>query len=235
MSSSRTEGKLQASISPDTFSGNLRSLISVLLLAHFLALLLTWSSNLAPSELQLRLNSIFKYYLVPTGQVYGGIPLEITHGEELDFPIFFDIGFDREGATHWVRLPTPSSLVEDSALDSRWASYSRACIQIWRESPNADVFADLAVLVVRRAAELQLGDCQYVRIVRPHVLTRSEASLSLEEVTRPIVRSRDEVLYQCQLTPLPNGVLRVTPILETKRTAKSVHSAMPPRKEAADE
>ncbi|GIX00613.1 MAG: hypothetical protein KatS3mg111_3945 [Pirellulaceae bacterium] len=125
------------------------SLVCAALWFHWLAIVIALSANLAPSMLQGKLIALLSPYLFGTHQSYGAIPLELTHGQPIDFTLFVTVQ-GQDGAWHAVDLGQQNHA--DGSIGwqrSRWAALSRNFRTVAQLAPDAEVLAEIALGVVR--------------------------------------------------------------------------------------
>lgn len=234
---SRPEDAAEAVETAETCPGpspRARWVASTLICAHLAAVMLGLSANLAPSFLQGQLTAWLAPYLVTTGQSYQALPLELTHAEPFDFPLWVELLPSDEDHAQWQPLLPPgtrqamdeSSEGDVGGLDqrfSRWANYSRMIRLIATEQPDSEILSDIAVQLVRNAAaqSARRQNFRAIRLVAPKVLSYDEdtqvasGQLDLDaEVLAPTI------VFEASVVGEPSGELSLVPSLSPLRTAK---------------
>ena len=219
-------------------SPQVRWVASALICAHFTAILVGLSANLSPSYLQGQLTAWLAPYLVTMGQSYQALPLELTHAEPFDFPLWVELLPSDEPNAQWqpLLLPDTRQTIDESSsggLDqrfSRWANYSRLIRLIATEQPESEILSDIAVQLVRNAASqsARRQRFQAIRLVAPKVLSYDEdaqvASGQLDlgaEVLAPTI------VFEASVLEAPSGELSLVPSLSPLRTAKPLADRKP--------
>lgn len=215
-------------------SPRVRSLASALICAHLAALMLGLSANLAPSYLQGQLTAWLSPYLVTTGQSYQALPLELTHAEPFDFPLWVELLPSDESNASWqpLRLPNTRQTTDESSrrgvggLDqrfSRWANYSRMIRLIATEQPDSEILSDIAVQLVRSAAaqSARRQNFRAIRLVAPKVLSYDEdAQVASGQLDLDADLLAPTIVFEASVVEGPSGELSLVPSLSPLRTAK---------------
>ncbi|HBE69887.1 MAG TPA: hypothetical protein DDW52_17205 [Planctomycetaceae bacterium] len=198
-----------------------KRLASAFIVVQFAVLTLSLSANLSPSALQGDLLDWVEYYTIPTAQDYGAVPLELTHGESLDFPVAFQaIYADEPGAWVPLRLPGVAFGKERPIkwTNSRWPNLSRAVRLLYGDTGDPEPLAILAAALLKSEGEERP---LRVRAVSPTVISFiqyqnvKEANLTVAEAFN------DSVIYTADVVVLGDGRWSLVPVEESQRTARS--------------
>lgn len=204
-----------------------RTIVSVVVSAQFLALLITLSANLAPSFLQGKLTRLLSPYLVTTNQAYNAFPLELTHAEPFDFPMYIEFRAEDSASDRWEKLNLPGITNPASSLAawrySRWTNLSRVVRLIFTEQPDSEILSDITAHLVD-VAEQQSGDTfREVRWMAPKVLSYDEdARLANGEEALAGEAFSPSIVYSATVVHGPAGQLSLVPQQAPLRTAKPI-------------
>lgn len=204
-----------------------RTIASMVISVHFLALLITLSANLAPSFLQGKLTRWLSPYLVTTNQAYNAFPLELTHAEPFDFPMYLEFRSANSASDRWEKLDLPGITNPTSRLAawrfSRWTNLSRVVRLIFTEQPDIEILSDITAHLVG-VAEQQSGDTfREVRWMAPKVLSYDEdARLANGEAGLTEDEFSPSIVYSATVVHGPAGQLSLVPQQIPLRTAKPV-------------
>lgn len=182
---------------------------------HFFALLVCLASNLAPSELQLRLLKLLSPYTVGLHQDYGAVRLEMTRGTDIDFD--HQIQFRKSRDEPWQLLAPTKSWAD--WLDRRWPNFVRLMAIAARDQNDELVYA-----LLEHAAKLRIAtgsQPQDVRFLRRATLSIASDRASSSGVLSP-AELEDNALYECRVIYLDDGRIRLLPVLKSLRTTKAV-------------
>lgn len=214
-------------------SPRMQLLVSLVIVFHFCALLVAFSANLAPSYLQGQLTAWLSPYTVTTNQAYNAFPLELTHAEPLDFPLYVELLHSNqqgsEQSEDWQRMLLPGGssrkLASHDVRWSRWSNLSRVIQLIAIEQPDSEILSDIAARLVV-TAEKQTGDTfRAVRLIAPRVLSydqdarvfSGESSLEDDELSPTVV-------YRATIVRDSASQISLVPEQIPLRTAKPVVS-----------
>jgi hypothetical protein len=211
----------------EPLSGRAQALVSLVLIAHFGALLVTWSANLAPSYLQGNLTALLSPYLVTTTQAYNAFPLELTHAEPFDFPMHIQLLATDEQRGVWQFMALPGlGDADSSATDnrfSRWSNYSRVIRLVASEQPDSEILSDIAASAVRYAEQRSGQTYRAIRWVAPKILSYDEDALVR---TGQLIEGEGElspqIVYSAAVLRDAAGGLSLIPEQAPLRTAKPV-------------
>lgn len=198
-----------------------KRLANAFIVVQFAVLALSLSANLSPSALQGDLLDWAEYYTIPTAQDYGAVPLELTHGESLDFPVAFQAQYaDEPGA--WVPLRLPGvTLGEQRPIQwshSRWPNLSRSVRLLYGDTGDPEPFAILASALLKSQGESQPIQ---VRAVAPSVISFAQFQ-NVQEANLTVAEAfNDSVIYTADVVLLDDGQWSLVPVEESQRTAKS--------------
>ena len=133
---------------------------------HFMALIVALSSNWAPSFLQGELMNLLSPYLTTTHQAYGSSPLQLTHAEQVDFPL--QIQWLQDGSDNWQ--------IEDSLTraGANWKNFSRVIKIIGVDLPESEVLSEVGLRLVQQIESRESVEVKAVRFVVSHVLSFDE-------------------------------------------------------------
>ncbi len=205
-----------------------RRFMSFLVVAHFLALILTLSSNLGPSYVQGELGRWAAPYLVTTNQKYVALPLALTHADTIDFPLWIELRPSGSGPDAWQRFDLPGSSSgrgEASLTRSRWPNFSRMVRLVAEEQPDSELLAEIAAQVVRAAEARQEARFDQVRFVQPHVLSFDEDAIVDQGQASLIAQElEDEVVFTANVVRDSRGDIGLVPMQESSRTSKPLSS-----------
>ena len=157
-------------------------LVSLAIVFHFGALLVALSANLAPSYLQGQFTAWLSPYAVTTNQAYSSFPLELTHAEPFDFPLFVEfLSTTSQGSAQgevWERMLLPGSSSPNAALHdlgwSRWANVCRVIQLIAADQPDSEILSDIAARLVTMGENKSDKRFRSIRLIAPHVLSYDE-------------------------------------------------------------
>jgi hypothetical protein len=206
-------------------SGRAQVLVSFILVAHFGALLVTWSANLAPSYLQGNLTALLSPYLVTTNQAYNAFPLELTHAEPFDFPMHMELLPSDEQHGVWQVMAVPGmesagGQVMDNRF-SRWANYSRVIRLVASEQPDSEILSDIAASAIRYAEQRSGQTYKAVRWVAPKILSYDQDALVYAgQLTEGEGELAPQVVYSAVIVRDPTEGLSLIPEQAPLRTSK---------------
>jgi len=203
----------------------LQRLGSLAIALHLLAILVALASNLAPSYLQGKVLGVLSHYLVTTHQAYRAVPLELTHAEQLDFPLVFEVLGEEDGEAEWHPLPlavAPSLLAESThARGSHWDNFSRWFTMTAEQRPEAEILADVAARCIRLAESSSGIRYRAVRAVTPQVNSYDEdLALQLGLASSEDEAYQPEELFRATIVRRENRPLSLVPAQAPLRTAK---------------
>ncbi|GAB5406622.1 MAG: hypothetical protein Aurels2KO_48530 [Aureliella sp.] len=207
------------------FAASHRRIASSLIVVQICVLILSLSSNLSPSTLQGNLLDWAELYTITTAQDYGAVPIELTHGETLDFPVAVQVQSDSDGRDEWTTLELPGvNFTSERPVDwsrSRWANLSRAVRLLYNDTADPEAIAILASAATNGSTSRVVGDVRRVRVVSPTVVSYRQYE-SVKEANLTVAEAfTDEVIYTAELVKLPSGEQVLIPEEESLRTSKS--------------
>lgn len=191
--------------------------LSVAIVIHFAMLLFALMANLAPSFWQGLWMERLSPYLVTVHQSYGAIPLELTHGVDIDFPLKFEV---REDATNqWKEVLTNVQ----SPQQTRWTSLSRIVSLIVEDQPDSEMLTELSFQMLRHVEAREKKSFDAVRWLRPHVPTFDEdAVIRAGQGTLIENDLQNEVIFSAVVVRGEEAVMGLVPQQEASRTAPAV-------------
>ncbi len=223
-------------------SVKVRRIVSGLLAAHFSALAIALSANLAPSFLHGEILPWFAPVHVTTAQDYVLLPLELTHAAKIDLPLVADVrlvGDDPLADTpQWRRIQLPEippfasssansqeQIVNWSSSRSRWPNLSRLIAWVAIEQPDSEVLPEFALQLLKyvgaRESAIDLDSVDEIRLIQPHVLTYDDwIMLNREQGGLLEATLVGEVLYGAKVLRPARGELRLLPLQEPAMTSK---------------
>lgn len=162
-------------------SGPVRSLISSLILLHFLGLIIALSANLAPSFLQGEAVAWLSPLHVTMGQDYIMLPLELTQAADMDAPVAVEVV--NENGNEWEPLAiSGNGLSPEFVRSSRWPNMARLLYWISQQQPDSEVLPEFAQRLLQASRNANALDesgapesrPQAIRFVQPHVVSYDE-------------------------------------------------------------
>lgn len=216
----------------------LRSWISLWLTIHFFALAVCLAANFVSSELERRILNVLAPYVVGLHQDYGAVPLEMTRGAEIDYRHEYQVHEAGRAADRWQTLDPPQHAF--STFDDRWRSFERLTAMAASElnedliylllehclaGPfgNADSPADARTAA---PADSDAGNSIDRKVDGVRLLRRATLSYTADRLRvageLPVAELGDKNLFECRVVHLSGGRVKLLPVLETLRTAKSV-------------
>ncbi len=206
-------------------SPRLKRLLSVVVVFHFAATLVALASNYSPSYVQGVVMDYLSPYLVTTHQAYGAMPLELTHGNAIDFPVAIEV--QREESSNWDKLELWKTGQEERR--SRWNSLGRIITIVTEDQPESEVLSEIANQIVRHAEATntrETAEITAVRIVQPHVMNFEEdlifASSGESFIEADLVA---ETLYAAKVVRSDGLVVGMLPVQEASRVSESIQDA----------
>jgi hypothetical protein len=196
-----------------------RPWLSLWITIHFFAICICLAANISPSEMERRVVKIMAPYAVGLHQDYGGVPLEMTRGGEIDFQHVFEVHETEAQPNVW--LPILPGVHVGSWADYRWSAFQRMVAAAASEK-NEDLIhllLERAVAHHRRTTDKQVD---VVRLMRRTALSYA-ADQALIAGDLPSAELADSNLYECRVVRLGTGQTRLLPVLESTRTTKSVN------------
>ena len=185
---------------------------SVVVILHFSALFVALGSNLIQSRLQQSLMGWLSPYLISTAQGYGTTPIELTHGEDFDFPV--QLEYLQQGSDQWRRI---NSNGLSRATQTRWPHLMRTLGIVMQDDPEAEVIAEFLFRLVI-VAESELKNVSAVRILQPDRLNFDEAKIAAEG-GEDLVGDKDFVLYQASVVRKGDAIVGLNPSQERYRSS----------------
>jgi hypothetical protein len=211
-------GDGESSAASGQLSAGLRPWISLWLTIHFFALGVCLAANFVSSELERRILKVLAPYTVGLHQDYGGIPLEMTRGAEIDYPHALQIHHTDEADDAWQNVAPANQVL--AMLDQRWHAFER-----WVALAAAEQNEELIYLLLQRCLDSSLrGDeaaVDRVRLVRRATLSYA-ADRARVAGELPVTDLEDRTLYEARVVELSGGRVKLLPVLESLRTSKSL-------------
>ncbi|MEZ6150454.1 MAG: hypothetical protein R3C09_10065 [Pirellulaceae bacterium] len=217
-----------------------RNTVSLLIIAHGLALIVAVSSNLAPSYVQGRILTRLAPYLNMTHQAYNALPLELTRGEPADFPLRVElqvpVADTTNGDARQVWQPMTIARLGDFAeapagqRATRWANVARWLSLTASADPEDEILSDFSARCVA-LAEKQTGQhYSGVRLTSPKVLSYDEDLALAGGIREPTDEAfQPTVVYSAHIVRLNEGTsaerLSLVPAQPAARTAKPTSSS----------
>ncbi len=207
------------------FTAKHRRIASSLILAQLCVLILSLSSNLSPSTLQGNLLDWAELYTIATAQDYGAVPIELTHGETLDFPVAVQVQTDADGPDEWTTLELPgvnfSSERPVNWSGSRWPNLSRSVRLLYNDTDDPEAIAILTSATINGSTSRIPGKVRRVRVISPTVISYRQYQSVVDANLTVAEAFADEVIYTAELVQLPSGEQVLVPEEESLRTSKS--------------
>lgn len=216
-----------------------RNTVSLLIILHGFALLAAVSSNLAPSYLQGGLLNRLAPYLNMTHQAYNALPLELTRGELIDFPLQVELQSQASGNETDVAAQAWKPMAIERLVDfagapaaqrtTRWPNIARWLLLTASADPENEILSDFSAQCIGLAEKQSGQRYSGVRLISPKVLSYDE-DLALVSGMR---ESSDEefqpsIVYSANIVRLGEGTgqerLSLVPAQPTARTAKPTSS-----------
>ena len=185
---------------------------SCAIILHFSTIFVALGSNLIQSRLQQSLMSWLSPYLISTAQGYGTTPIELTHGEDFDFPV--QLEYLQQGAGKWRRI---NSHGLSRATQTRWPHLMRTLGIVMQDDPEAEVIGEFLFRLVI-VAESELKNVTAVRILQPDRLNFDEAKIAAEG-GEELVGVKDFVLYQASVVRKGDAIVGLNPSQERYRSS----------------
>lgn len=204
------------------FSPRIKRMATCLLVLHFVAFTLSLAANFAPSSLQGKLMNLAAIYLVTTNQDYGALPLELTHGAPVDFPLWIELR--RAPSQNWERLRLPGETRRvDGSPDfrfSRWTNLSRLLHLVATDQPDAELLSDVTVALLR--ARGMEGRVEAVRWISQPVLSFDQHTFVVAGQESLIVAElMPQIVFSGRVIQDANGEISLLPDQEPMRTSKA--------------
>ncbi len=206
-------------------SPRLRSIVSLLVVAHLATVLIALAANLAPSLLLGKMTQLTSAYAGTTNQIYTGLPLELTHAEPFDFPLNVEMQSSELTGTEWQAMPLPG--IEQPRTDShqlrfsRWSNFSRVMRMVATNQPDSEILADIAARLVELAEKREQQTFQGIRFIAPKVLSYDEdALLASGQSTKHDEELLSTIVYSATILRDVDGRLSLVPQQIPLRTAK---------------
>jgi len=201
-------------------SARSRPWLHLALIIHFFSLSLFLACNMGASELAARLMRVLSPYMVSVSQDFGGVPLGMTSGTEVDLPHVLEIRAAGSPQSEWQVVEPPRNLL--GQWDNRWHNFVRMLAQASSEQ-NEDLVFMVFEHCVRAQETRGSGKIDAIRLVRRATLSyASDQAWVIGEL--PASQLEDSVLHECRVIHLSNGRLKLLPVLETTRTSKSLQT-----------
>jgi hypothetical protein len=225
-----SEGRDSHELVTDSLPANLptkqvRSIVSVLIVIHLAALVITLAANLAPSYLQGRLTDALAPYLRTTSQFYEAFPIELTHAESIDFPLLVEFHETGEPPSQWRRADLPGVLASaNGSIDvrgSRWPNLSRLIRLLAEDQPESEILADLLARFVVSEELTSHQPLDGARFIAPHVFSFDDDLLAAAGQGSLVQGEwKPEIIYQARIVRGAEGRILLVPEQESMRTAK---------------
>ena len=190
-------------------------LFSVFASAQILIIVLSLLSNYAPSYLQGEILNWLSPYVVSTHQLYGAKPLELTHSEDIDFPVHIDVQY--EGDNRWSSVQFKTQDLQKT----RWPMFARIFAVVVSEDSENEVLSEITLAIVRKVDSLQRKKIRRIRLYQPHVFSFDEDSYVnagqadlLDGLTDDTQLFAADVVYDSS-----SNIIGVLPILSEYRTS----------------
>ena len=195
---------------------NARAWVNLWLTVHFFALALALLTNYASSDLQRRIQRVLAPYSVGLHQDYGGLPLEMTRGEQASFAHAFQIHTIGNTADDWLYVHPPLHAM--SVFDHRWRTLEHLAALAANDS-REDIIALLCEHCLRGQPSTITGRVDAVRFVRRGNVSYVQARRLVEgELSPDDVKARAVFTYR--VVEMPGGRLKLLLEAEPTRTAK---------------
>lgn len=211
-----TQGALHASgVAPGGLSRRVQWALSSIFALHFIALLVALSSNRAPSYLQGELMNWLAPYLITTHQSYGAIPLQLTHAEQVDFPL--QVEWLADGDAAWQ--------VEDSLsrTGSKWTNFARIAQIIGIDMPESEILSELGLKLVQQIEARESVQVKEIRFVANHVLSYDE-DLAIATGREELLSDDREpaVVFSAAVVREAESPIGLIPQQDASRTSKAI-------------
>ncbi len=198
---------------------------SCVIVFHLGILLLGLSSNLSPSYLQSTFLDWTSIYSVSSGQDYGAIPLEWTHGETMGYPLVVQISRSAD-ASSWATLPPPGVAITDVRpvdwTQSRYAHLSRAVRLLFSDTEDDEILGEFVTAFLRAAPVRDVDGIQKVRLVAPSVVNYQQHQDLLAAGDLTLLEAfPDQVVYTASVVKSESMQFTLVPDMDTSRTSKS--------------
>ncbi len=195
-----------------------RPWLSLWVTIHFFIVTICLLNNAGGSQLLSRLVRAVAPYSIALHQDYGGLPLGMTSGEELDKQCLVEIHLAGDPPQQWhIAQPTTSSL---------WGTIDRraANLEHMISIAGADKNEEILGLLFDTALHQSPGQVDRIRLRRVAAATFQQASLSSSGELPP-GSIQDTTLFECTVIELSGGVKRLLPVLDKVRRAQTAGAA----------
>jgi hypothetical protein len=207
-------------------SSRFRVVATFLILLQFACLITSLAANLSPSLLQSNILDWIGPYVVTTGQDYGEVALEWTHGEEIEFPMLVQVHYAGDASDDWASLPPPGVRVSEERpvqwTQSRWSNFSRIIRLLYTDSGDNEILGEIIVDTLAADDSRRAGEIDQARLLSPVVINYRQYE-EMKEVGGVTIAEAwpDSVVYTADIIKTPDGQLVVSPALPASRVSKS--------------
>lgn len=212
---SSSETSNSSEVAYDGIGRKVQWILSSIFVLHFMALLVALSSNRAPSYLQGELMNWLAPYLTTTHQSYGSIPLQLTHGEQVDFPL--QVEWLADGDPNWQ---AEASLTQAGA---RWTSFARVIQVIGIDLPESEILSELGLKLVKQIEARESVAVREIRFVVNHVLSFDE-DLAIATGREELLSDdrQPAIVFDAVVVRQADSPIGLIPQQDASRTSKAV-------------
>lgn len=204
-----SDGRLQDAI---------RSWLSVWLVIHFFALVLSLLTSVGTSDAERRLLRVLAPYVVGLHQDYARAPLQMTRGQEVDFQHVLQFHLSSAAADAWQVIGPPTGPL--SRLDLRWSALERHLARA-AAAENEDLLHLIYEQAIVRLSQEDGHAVDGIRLARHATLSYEDDEAQRAGELRESALD-DEILFECRVVELSPGRFKLIPVLEATRRAKSL-------------
>lgn len=193
--------------------GRYAILFSLAVIAHFAVLITSLFANYAPSYLQGEVLTLLEPYTIPTHQAYRALPLHLTHGESVDFPVQLQAKIG--DATAWEDLQIGTWELSST----RWRNLARRIVLIAEDDPENEILSEIAIRTVDRVNSLRSRKLTAIRFVQPYMLSFDEDSLVQAGQAELLGDMEPTVLFQAEVVYEQGQVVGLLPDIGESRVS----------------
>jgi hypothetical protein len=197
--------------------------IRVCLVFHVLVVTLALTTNMASSEVQRDLLWLASPYLKSLYWNMNLVPIELTHGNELDGPFSIQVHRAADPEDRWLSFdtlqPDPSPVEATKSRDLWSGRFAQRTAFLLAEDDHAPLTRVLTSVIQSCESKAESADIDQIRIVRWLVPNRSEFRSAPREA-RALMR-QPEVLFGAQVVSLDSKELMLVPTIESHRSSKA--------------
>lgn len=188
-----------------------RPWLSLWLVVHFFILIVCLVHNNGSSFLVHRLYQLTGPYSTALMQDYGARPIEMTTGTQRSHPHHLQVHRPGAAANQWEPLEEGVSQV-GLVIDGRWRNFEHMLAVAAAENNEELVF-----VVFHHWANRQRG-IDAIRLVRNSTLSYAQNEQYIAGKL-PVDDLNDSVLYEARIVSMPDGQIKLLPVLEKSRRA----------------